>query len=368
MEMKGLAIQQMLLIVMLVVMLSIGAMIILSNFLFTEEKGKFTDIFEKGILFTDGSERISWVKYGEQAGNKYDYEFQVLDLNIGFKLEDKYDELDFVAVADFKNSLALGTLYSSYDSRILTYPEDRDAELNFRMVSDEKPVQGELVHLTLWEYNECIDDFFKGELYSEKPLSELIKKCPGFYISSFDVGSEWKGKAFYVQLDFTGLELYEFHLTNDPYYDDIDTCGDWKNNINIPENNCLILTNEEDGVAIFPSGDECALTLARPGSLILPADSNIKQGLADYSDHDCRDADDACDILDLDWTDTNEDHCKDCELAEKTDKYNWRPAYELICSENGYWSVCDGSAEKTNTELTIDNINYKCQDNRWVSE
>jgi len=365
--MKGVAIEQVFWILVILIVIGVGIMIFIrEQVLASEQEERFSRLFGKEILTTYG-DNVLEVESSPSADG-FIYDITVENLNFYYKKleEEEEEELQFYAVADFKERVAIAEEYGK--PKVISYPEDKNVIVNFELESTKEPEDKEFLHLTFWRTGMCVEDFFTD---GEGNFYDLLAKCPKYYISSVDV-SEWVGRALCVKFDIGEAELWAFYITNNP---DEDICAGAMGSNNCKgwieqdiEGKCVILANEEDTFPTIPHTDDCALTTAGPGSLISLNKINIRNGLVTW---DCKPSEDACDILEQGWIDNNIDLCikGNCDerLLTKTDgKFNYEPKIEILCDNDGYWVPCY-SGRKSEV-ITAGGKTYNCTNGEWVIE
>jgi hypothetical protein len=421
---KGLAIQQIFWILVVVIVIAVVFMVFIKEHLLASEEGEeFSALFGKEILSTSGHEELEIES--SKVGTNYQYTVRVENLNFYYKiLEEEEKELKFIAVADFKKRVAIAKEGNEY--KIINYPEDENVILNFELESTKGPENKEFLHLTFWSDSKCVEDFFEE---GGEDLYDLLAKCPGDYISSVDVVEGRGGRALHFKLDPEDNELFQFNLIHDPeQVANLGTCDQWTrinrehyincdmkakslgydgglyvdaaddnvctnlhcipfgyqtgvyigdsrpygsthfccacNGFNpLNENYCIIFAHNENDLA----PDDCALTTVAPGSLISNRYINLRGGLVDavVRPHASGEY-----ILDYGWIDDIqnmgecENYCDDELLTGSTGNFNYRPEIDILCDSNGYWIPC--YSLKESEVITAGGQRYNCTNGGWV--
>jgi len=354
----------------MVIVIFLFVSIFLGQKLFATEEGEeLEELLGKNMIYTEGTGAF------DVSSNGNNYEITVSNIDFYYKRPDyETKELKFFAVASLAGRVAIAK-ENNGEYKSISPDDEGPMDLNFVINSlspiDEQP----LLRLTFWEESKCVEDFFDEYIANdEEDFDYLLDRCTENYISAVDIAKGLKGRALFVKFDLGETELWEFHLTDDPNYEQfMNTCEYWSENPSAYSDYCLIMLREEDGVTDWPptaSGDECSLTTTVPGSLIYArlvtptTYNNIRQGLVDAN---CIEDDDACDILDQEWTDQNKVVCKNCDarLLTKRDNgdFNYMLKVDLLCDDDGYWVACNNYMQ--NKLITVMGAEYRCFDGKW---
>jgi hypothetical protein len=326
--------------------------------------------------------------------------------------EDIYENSD--KINDYNNK----ENYFRFSSLKIVYGIDGDEKEKFKDKMQNiyfwKPVMG----ATIFDDNpnnnqkqvcndKCPSFTFCGD-YNEKSCSDcgvarendcewidyddVDNECGVSYISS-----ELKAPALIVKID-TGqdpTEVWDFRLTSNNNVEIGDGVTFRLDNFDHPDpgKECTVMAIRESGGADSPR-----VWYVKPGSLIEEREAGrLWNGFKGPVLHDCN----VCNIGDFgdfciskcpasiraspnpsDSLSTDEntiggepyttDYDNNCGKSSKTrcpllddigtNKY-WKPKYEILCDDSGYWNVCNANGNAINA----DGVTYTCQSGRWIN-
>ncbi|MFH0832116.1 MAG: hypothetical protein V1900_00110 [Candidatus Aenigmatarchaeota archaeon] len=229
--------------------------------------------------------------------------------------------------------------------------------------------------------------------------SELIKKCPAYYIGFASIGfktecaaSVAEKNALFIKIDpADSVEVWNFDFTTDRKQD----AGEFKfalDDFKYKDGaSCAILAVNEESII----KDKASVWYIKPGAVIKKNSEklwdDIKSYMIDFNCQELLTSQGECDfcitsdkghdycieyeksgpdpskkdetIGGAKYTDKSVDKCGDCRLLERNDKgHYWKPKYDLLCSSSG-WIACDEISE--NDIITVDNKDYMCKGSEW---